>query len=125
MCIRDRIIAVSNVGIIDRVYEPYEANSITRKKKEPGPQSLAHSFTNNRYLTQEECASKLNERKKEIKALSSENVYLRKQIHSMIEENGILTPSDLNTSLTSSLEQLQTKASKDFPEGSSLDLLFN
>ena len=86
---------------------------------------MAHFFTNNRYLTQEECASKLNERKKEIKALSSENVYLRKQIHSMIEENGILTPSDLNTSLTSSLEQLQTKASKDFPEGSSLDLLFN
>ena len=61
-----KIIAVSNVGIIDRVYEPYKANSITRKKKEPGPQSLAHSFTNNRYLTQEECASMKEKRNKSI-----------------------------------------------------------
>ena len=71
---------------------------------------MAHSFTNNRYLTQEECAFKLNERKKEIKALSSENVYLRKQIHSMIEENEIL--GDINSEMEL-LEQQCLEKEKD------------
>ena len=95
------------------------------KKDTSMSQSFSHSFTNNRYLSQNQLISKLDERKKEIKSLSSENVYLRIQIESLIEVNGVTTSEDLNTALKGSLEELKIKASEDFPEGSSLNLLFN
>ena len=108
------IVGKNNSCIKCRNYRPclraLRSKQHNQKKKEPGPQSLAHSFINNRYLTQEECASKLNERKKEIKALSSENVYLRKQIHSMIEENEIL--GDINSEMEL-LEQQCLEKEKD------------
>lgn len=104
----------------------YTLHSMQKRIMSPETEpDLTHSRINNRYLSDNGKLSKLESQSKKVHTLSSENAMLKKRIEFLIEEYGVTTEENLSKTLGKSMVELESKAINDFPEGSSINLLFN